>query len=150
MKPARYYTLAVAFTIMSLTISGQTNATEVPKESKLYKEIVKTNNVELCNIYLAEYPQSKKVEMVKSVKERQEFITAYSIAAEKFSDTALRSYINNYPEGTYKQQAVDAIEVAAWQNAYSTNTIDSYQKYLNEYPQGKASKLAKDKLEQLK
>ncbi len=149
MRTVKLLTLAFSLVAINLNISGQTEANTVPKAPKLYKDILKSSSVELCNLYLENYANDKKAEEVATLKEKYEFINAYTIAAEDFSDTALKSFVERYPEGIYVKQAKDAIEVTAWQNAYSTNTVESYKNYLNAYPEGKAVELAKKSIKKL-
>lgn len=122
----------------------------VPKEKKLFKAIDEEQQIRLCDIYLDYYPNGKNIDKVNSIKEKQIFIKAYDVAASQFSDTALQNYLKLYPDGQYKQKALDAIEIAAWQKARYENTVDAYQKYINKYPNGKATELAKKKIADLK
>ena len=122
----------------------------IPSDRKLYKILTERNEIRLCDIYIDYYPKGEFIEMVKQTKEKLFFIEAYNIAASQFSDTALRNYLKIYPTGTYKEKAMDAIEIAAWQKAKYENTAGSYQEYLNQYPTGKAANLAKEKLTGLK
>ncbi len=122
----------------------------VPDDKKLYKIITERNEIRLCDIYIDHYPQGQFIDLVNQTKEKLFFIEAYNIAASQFTDTALRNYLLLYPSGTYKDKALDAIEIAAWQKAKYENTIKSYQEYLNQYPTGKAASLAKEKMAGLK
>jgi len=128
----------------------QENIILVPNEKKLYKIITKREQLRLCDIYLDYYPNGKNIEEVKVLKQKYFFIEAYNIAASQFSDTALRNYLKLYPNGSFKQKAIDAIEIASWQKARYNNTVDAYELYLKAYPNGKASQIAKDKLAELK
>ncbi len=137
----------------SLLISENQNKMEVtliPADKKLYKKVIETEEIILCDIYLSNYPKGIFLNEVKALKEKLFFIEAYNIAASQFSDTALRNYIKLYPNGDFKQKAEDAIEIAAWQKARYNNTAESYQNYLNQYPNGKAANMAKEKMAQLK
>lgn len=122
----------------------------IPDEKKLYKTLLERNELRLCDIYMDNYPEGIYIKEVSKQKEKLYFIEAYNLAASQFSDTALRNYLKQYPEGTYKEKANDAIEIAAWQKAKYENTAQSYQDYLQQYPNGKASNLAKEKLATLK
>lgn len=122
----------------------------IPTEKKLYKEIANCEEIRLCDIYLKHYVNGKYTENVKKIKEKQLFTQAYNLAASQFSDTALRNYIKQYPQGIYLEKAKDAIEIALWQKACSENTALSYKEYLENYPNGKAAKMAKNKIAELK
>lgn len=145
----KYFQIILILSIISFSMNAQSAEYQAPKASKLYKEIVKSNNIELCNQYLSFYPEGKKNEEVRVIKETQTFIKAFSIAAEDYSDSALRNYLNNYPEGSFVGKANDAIEVSAWQKAHNDNTVESYKLYLNVYPNGKAATMAKRKIEEI-
>lgn len=124
--------------------------TLVPSDKKLFKEVQKNQEIRLCDIYIDHYPKGKYVNEVSQLKEKLFFIEAYNMAASQFTDTALRNYLLLYPQGVYRQKAIDAIEIAAWQKARFNHTAASYQEYLNQYPEGKAAKLAKEKLAEFK
>lgn len=149
MRTHRFFQFIIACSLICLTVSSYSAEVQVPKASKLYKEILKNNEVSLCDMYLATYPDGKKVGEVKDIKETQIFINAFRIAAEDYSDTALRNYLNNYPSGKFVTKANDAIEVSAWQKAHHENTVQSYKQYLNEYPKGKAAEMAKNKIQEV-
>jgi hypothetical protein len=124
--------------------------TLVPSDKKLYKEVLESQEIRLCDIYTDHYPKGKYTKQVSELKEKLFFIEAYNIAASQFTDTALQNYLLLYPQGIYRQKALDAIEIAAWQKARFNHTAKSYQEYLNQYPEGKAAKLAKEKLAEFK
>ncbi|MGE4288978.1 MAG: hypothetical protein AB7E36_09830 [Salinivirgaceae bacterium] len=124
--------------------------TLIPSDKKLYKELCERQEIRLCDIYTDHYPKGKYTNQVNQLKEKLFFIEAYNIAASQFTDTALQNYLLLYPQGIYRQKALDAIEIAAWQKARFNHTAKSYQEYLNQYPEGKAAKLAKEKLAEFK
>lgn len=129
---------------------NQIMVTLVPSDKKLFKEVLESQEIRLCDIYTDHYPKGKYTQQVSELKEKLFFIEAYNIAASQFTDTALQNYLLLYPQGIYRQKAMDAIEIAAWQKARFNHTAESYQDYLNQYPEGKAAKLAKEKLAEFK
>lgn len=122
----------------------------IPIEKHLYKEVLSREELRLCDIYIKHYGSGKHIQKVKQIREKQFFIEAYNIAASQFSDTALRNYMRQYPNGIYTDKVKDAIEIACWQKACNINTADAYKSYLNNYPNGKAAEIAKNKMANLK
>lgn len=138
----KFTSKGMKITLMVDENSNDLSVNLIPADKKLFRMVLKEESLQLCDIYLENYPEAKDVEMVKELREKYFFIQAYEIAAAKFSDTALQNYLKIYPEGKYAQKVKEAIEIAAWQKARHENTKQSYQEYLTRYPDGKAVKVA--------
>ena len=107
---------------------------------------------------------ANKLSEQKRKQEQQQERKAWLSAERKNTANAYRSYLRDYPGGTYASKARSAIsslevkakkvrreqqEETAWNRAKSKNTIKSYEAYLDSYPNGKHSSAASTRISNL-
>lgn len=87
--------------------------------------------------YLQQHPGSNEAQSIVEQcdyyleQERQRERSAYNEAVERGTESALRSYISQYPKGEYKTQAENRIkDLRLWDSARRLNTQRAYEDYL--------------------
>jgi formylglycine-generating enzyme required for sulfatase activity len=98
-------------------------ATGNDADTALWVEVQKGNHVDEYNVYLAQFPRGKYVALARSRIQK----------------------LNEQQAATQMQQ-----EQAAWNEANSIASVDSYLNYLDVYPKGKFAALAQTRLGKLK
>ncbi|MFC0878231.1 hypothetical protein ACE01N_16670 [Saccharicrinis sp. FJH2] len=121
----------------------------VPSEKKFKKLIDNSPSVKRCELYLANYPDSKNSEEVKATLEKELFIVAYDNAVNDFNLRGLKSYLETYPEGQFAAKAEKTVDIVSWQKAKSQDTMEAYNAYLEQFPNGEAVSLAKSRMAML-
>jgi hypothetical protein len=131
---------------------------------KEYEKAITDNNVNGYTYFLRMYPKSK---YSRDIRNRLSYLyddIAWDYAKRLNTEKSLEQYLNQYPYGNHRYQAITEqnllatkrIEEAkiieeqnAWQIALYYNNISSYRKYINEYRYGKHAYEAQQKIKEL-
>lgn len=145
------YTLLIVSFVIALVICGCVyyfySATQQSKEQEDYEFAIKSNDIEVMQMYLARYGEAPQ-EHRDSVNAHLQMLTQqdndWTNAVVSGSKGELERYIKEHPDSPHKGQALNMIDSIDFAIADRTKTVESYKLYLQQHPDGKYANKAQD------
>ncbi len=136
---------------VNMVVNAKDNVyTLVPSEKKLYKIIRSEPTIEACELFAANYKQSKYIEFVNHKIQELEFVSASEKVAAFYDDSDMQRFLEKYPHSEYAARGIQMIDALAWQKAKKANTEAAYASYVKMFPNGLAVKAAQERMALLK
>jgi hypothetical protein len=74
----------------------------------------------------------------------------FNQAKKQDTRQAYLSYLESYPDGRHKEEALERLDQLAFAGAQDKDTIEAYRSYLAEYPGGRQTARADERIEELR
>ncbi|MCP9613058.1 tetratricopeptide repeat protein [Coprobacter tertius] len=99
------------------------------KENAAYNETMEKGTIDAYNYFLANYPESDKVEEITQIVDK--------IIFSKLSNTieSYSAFIQQYPHSTLVPEAQKRIYALAYDQATAQNTLEGYTSLIQRYPE---------------
>ncbi|MEM8887081.1 MAG: SUMF1/EgtB/PvdO family nonheme iron enzyme [Bacteroidota bacterium] len=125
------------------------------KAEELYTKISISPTEELCQEYLDKYPEGADLIEVSKIKFALTENRVWREALEANSLSAFESYLSDYPEGSFTEEARERkIErekgQRAWKEADALASIQSYENFIKSHPDSEFFDTATQKLKEMK
>jgi len=137
-----YLTIGIVLTIVLIcagawyfyTVQADKNA-----ENNEYEYALSSDDTAILKKYLSTFPDAPDAhrDMIqKRLNKLEKTSIAWTDAAVSGSKTALKEFLENYPDSPYKDAAARKIDSIDWHEARQQNTIGAYETYMREQPNG--------------
>jgi hypothetical protein len=118
-------------------------------EAEEYKIALKSNNKQVLEQYLADYPTAP-LEHVNNVKnllvQTKQKRDEWGNVVKQNTTEAYKAYLETHPDTPHKAEIQKKVEEEYWENVVRLNTEAAYLGYREKYPNGAHTKEADEKL----
>lgn len=141
--------LAICGGMLYFYVNGQNER----EEQEMYEKALISNDPMTLETYLSLFADAPQ-EHLDSIKSRLEALQQTErewdnvIAAN--SRSALKEYIEAYPDSPHRQDALNKIDSLDWIMATQGNNVEAYKKYMEEHPNGQHTSEAQVKMDESK
>ena len=150
-------TLYVVIAIIILAIAGicyyNMGNSQDNKEQEAYEYAMSSTDPSVLQSYLDTYTdadQAHRDSIQAHLQLLQQNDQDWANALVSGSKSALEDYLKSHPNSPHKQEIWNKIDTIDWNQALSTNTIESYQNYLDAHADGVFIDLAQDAIKKVK
>ena len=103
------------------------------QDDALWQHARKTGDTAAYHDYLTKSQLQHHADEARQLIDRLDE-QGWQLACATLTEEALRTYLNAFPNGTYRQQCLDLLDDLPWLEAKRRNTIDDYNQYRLQHP----------------